>query len=48
MRTKWNNQMEGILNSILAKCEMKKRKARQGATNSSLRTPEAIKSDEDV
>lgn len=48
MRTKWNNQMEGILNSILAKCEMKKRKARQGATNSSLRTAEAIKSDEDV
>ena len=28
MRTKWNNQMEAILNSILAKCEMKKSSAR--------------------
>lgn len=37
MRTKWNNQMESILNSILAKCEMKRKKARLGAANSSLR-----------
>ena len=46
MRTKWNNQMESILNTILAKCEMKKRKARQGATHSSLRDEKAV--DEDV
>jgi hypothetical protein len=38
MRTKWNNQMEAVLNSILAKCEMKRKKARQGAINSSLRS----------
>ncbi len=46
MRTKWNNQMETILNSILAKCEMKRKIARLGATNSSLRDSSAI--DEDV
>ena len=37
MRTKWNNQMESTLNSILANCENKRKKARQGATNSKLR-----------
>ena len=37
MRTKWNNEMESTLREILAKCEIKKLKARQGGTNSSLR-----------
>jgi hypothetical protein len=41
MRTKWNNQMETILNSILARCEMTRKKARLGATNSSLRDENA-------
>lgn len=37
MRTKWNNQMEATLNNILAKLEMKRKKARQGAAHSTLR-----------
>lgn len=28
MRTKWNNSMESTLREILAKCEIKKQKAR--------------------
>jgi hypothetical protein len=46
MRTKWNNQMESTLNSILAKLEMKRRKARQGAHHSTLRSEGVV--DEDV
>ena len=46
MRTKWNNQMEAILNNILAKLEMKRKKARQGANHSSLRSDGVV--DEDV
>jgi hypothetical protein len=46
MRTKWNNQMEGVLNSILAKCEMRRKKARLGATHSSLR--ESVPDEENV
>jgi len=37
MRTKWNNQMEDTLKDILNMCEQRKRKARQGAVNSTLR-----------
>ncbi len=37
MRTKWNNQMEATLGTILAGCEMKRKKARLGATHSSMR-----------
>jgi hypothetical protein len=36
-KTKWNNGMEANLADILKKCEMKQLKARQGATNSTLR-----------
>lgn len=46
MRTKWNNQMESTLNNILAKLEMKRRKARQGAHHSTLRGDGVV--DEDV
>lgn len=38
-KTKWNNGMEASLADILKKCEMKQLKARQGATNSTLRDP---------
>lgn len=48
MRTKWNNQMESTLNSILANCENKRKKARQGATNSKLRGEDQAKFDEDL
>ena len=37
MRTKWNNQMEETLKNILNMCENKRKKARQGAANSTLR-----------
>lgn len=37
MRTKWNNQMEETLKNILNMCENKRKKARQGAVNSTLR-----------
>jgi hypothetical protein len=37
MRTKWNNQMEATLNTVLAKLELKRKKARQGAAHSTLR-----------
>lgn len=47
MRTKWNNQIEGTLNNILSQCESKRKKARQGATHSSLRG-DAAKLDEDL
>jgi|LauGreDrversion4_2_1035121.scaffolds.fasta_scaffold327193_1 hypothetical protein len=36
-RTKWNNQIEKTLNSILAMCEMNRSEARNGALSSSLR-----------
>jgi hypothetical protein len=45
-RTKWNNQMESTLATILASCEMNRKKARNGANNSSLRNKEAY--DEDL
>jgi hypothetical protein len=45
-RTKWNNQMESTLYSILANCEMNRKKARNGANSSSLR-PDGVK-DEDL
>ena len=41
MRTKWNNQMEETLKNILAMCENKRKKARQGATKSTLREKDA-------
>lgn len=45
-RTKWNNQMESTLATILASCEMNRKKARNGANNSSLRPKEV--NDEDL
>jgi hypothetical protein len=38
--------MESTLNSILAKCELRRKKARQGAVNSDLRAKGQV--DEDV
>jgi hypothetical protein len=48
MRTKWNNVMEATLRDILAKCEIKKQKARQGGSNSTLREEKQRLNIEDV
>lgn len=39
-RTKWNNQIMPTLAAILAQCEMTRKKARNGASNSSFREVE--------
>ena len=40
--------MESTLKEILAKCEIKKQKARQGATNSTLRDESMRNNDEAI